>query len=85
MRLRRVPAAAAHDDVEAIRGGHDGPGPRRGHAQGQVGPVVHGEHGLAGEPVEQALAHHLTRAAPALLGRLEDESDAALELSLIHI
>jgi hypothetical protein len=36
---------------------------------------------LAGEPVEQALLHHLPCAAAAFFGRLEDEGDGAVEIA----
>ena len=44
-----------------------------------AGPVVQGEHLVAGKPVEQPVLQHGERAADALLARLEDEMHGALE------
>jgi hypothetical protein len=42
-------------------------------------PVVHAEHRVAREALEQAVVDHLLRAGAAFLGRLEDEIDGAVE------
>jgi hypothetical protein len=74
---RRVPAAALHAEGEARAGRHHRPRPRRDDAAGARGhgPDVDAEgRARAGE---RAGAHHLGRAAAALLRGLEHERDAA--------
>ena len=79
MRLRRMAAAAAQHDVEAVGRRHDRAGPRLRLAERQVGPVVQRIDAVAGEAIEQAVLDHGARAALAFLGRLEDEVHRAVE------
>ena len=74
-------ADAGEADVEAVGARHhrpavDGEGPRL-HAW----PVVHAEHRLHREALEEAVGDHRRRAALALLGGLEDQVDRAVEVA----
>jgi hypothetical protein len=69
-------------DGGVVRRGH-----RRAFAQHEAalldaGHVVHGEHGVAGKALEQAVFHHAQRAAAAFFGRLEDQVQRAVERTL---
>jgi hypothetical protein len=46
--------------------------------------VVHGEDGFAGKTLEQAVCHHLQRAAAAFLRRLEDQVQRAVEAAVLR-
>jgi hypothetical protein len=50
-------------------------------AHGQAGHVVHAEHRVAGEQVEEAVLEHLARAGLAFFGRLEHEVQDAVEVA----
>ena len=82
MRQRGVAAFAAHGDLEFAGGRHHRPRRHRKRADRHARPVVHAEHRLHREFVEQAVLHHLARAAAAFLGRLKDQIDGAVEIAV---
>ena len=45
---------------------------------------MHAEHRLHGETLEQAILDHLARPASAFLGRLEDQVDRAIEITVLR-
>ena len=73
-----------HADLEAQRGGHDGPHAHCHLAGRQRRPVVQREHGLAGEAFEQAVLHHGLGARAAFLGGLEDQVHRSIEIRLLR-
>ena len=81
LRPRAVRALAGDLDVEQAAAGHLRAGADGELADLELGPVVHAEDLLAGELVEQPVLHHRLGAAAALLGRLEDEMDGAVEVA----
>ncbi len=81
MRMRGMAAPALDVDVEAVRGGEHRTGASRHVADRDAGLVVHREHRVAGEFVEQPLLHHDPAAAIAFLARLEDEMHGAFEIA----
>ncbi len=80
MRHRRMAAVAAHGDLEGAGAGHHRPRHHRNFADRNAGPVVQAEHGVDREALEQPVLDHHRRAAFGLLGRLEDEGHAAVEI-----
>ena len=79
VRQRGVRALAGDADQELVARGHDRAAADREVAGGQARPVVHAEDRVHGEAIEQAVLHHLARAAAAFLGGLEDAVDGAGE------
>ena len=49
-----------------------------------AGPVVHAEHRVHRELLEQAVLDHLARAAAAFFGRLEDQVHGAVEIAVLR-
>ena len=76
-----VPATAGELDLDAIGGGHHRARAHRELAERQARPVVHAEHLLGRETLEQPLLEHHPAARPHLLGGLEDEVDRAGEVA----
>ncbi len=74
-------ALAVHADDAGVGAGHGRPRNDGEAAFGQAGHVVHREHGVTRKQVEEALFDHAPRATAALLGRLEDDMDGAVELA----
>ena len=78
---------AAHADnlhEHAVAGGHEGAAAHGELALRQARVVVHGIDGIAGKALEQAFLHHGlgTAVEAALLGRLEDQVQAAAEVAV---
>ena len=61
-----------------------GPRLERELARLQARPVVRAEHGFHRELLEQAVLHHLARAAAAFFGRLEDQVDRAVVVAVLR-
>ena len=78
---RTVRAASRDGDVEERAAGHHRPRPDGEFPERQARRVVHAEHAVAGEALEQAVAEHRLGAAQSLLGRLEDEMHGAVEVA----
>ena len=74
-----VPADPFEGDANVVRRGHGRAVAQHEPALGLAGHVVHGEDGVAGEALEQAVVHHAPGAAQAFFGRLEDEVERAAE------
>ena len=81
MRVRGVAASCLDADVEAVGGGEHRPGAGRHVADRKAGLVVHREHGIAREFVEQPLLHHDPATAEPLLAGLENEMHGAVEIA----
>jgi hypothetical protein len=84
VRLRGVRALAAHDDAELVTRRHHRPRRHAEAARRHARPVVHAVHRLHRELLEQAVVHHLARAAAAFLGRLENQVDGAVEVAMVR-
>jgi hypothetical protein len=82
-RLRHgaVAALAAHGDGGAVGTGHREAGHGDELAFGLAGHVVHAEHRVAGEQVEEAVLEHLAGAGLAFFGRLEHQVHDAVEVA----
>ena len=83
VRHGRVRALAAHGDLEFVARCHQRAGRGAERADRHARPVVHAEHGIAREPVEQAVLDHLAGAAATFLRRLEDQMDGAIEIAML--
>jgi hypothetical protein len=81
LRPRAVRALAGDANVEEGAARHHRTGAHRELPQRQARPVVHAENGIARKFLEQAVLDHGLGAAQALLGRLEDEMHAAVEVA----
>jgi hypothetical protein len=77
---RAMRALAGDRDVEYGAARHHGAAADLEPADRQAGPIVHAEHRVAREALEQAVLDHGVGAAETLLGGLEDEGDRAVEL-----
>ena len=81
LRPRAVCALAGDMDIEQAAARHLRAGADGELADIELGPVVHAEDLLAGELLEQPVLDHRLGAAAALLRRLEDEMDGAVEIA----
>ena len=75
---------AGDGDREFVAARHDGAIAQRELPHRHAGPVVHAEHRVAGEALEQAVVDHALRAGPAYFGRLEDQVHRAVEALVIR-
>ena len=74
-----VPALAAHAHQKLVAGRQHRPGRRGEVPGGNARHVVHAEDGLHRKALEQAVFHHLARAAAVLFGGLEDQVHGAFK------
>jgi hypothetical protein len=80
-----VAAAAAHQDAEAVGGGHHRAGAHHGRAEVVAGGDVQAEGDVGAGAVEHAVGDHGVGAAEALLGRLKHQLDRAGDLvAVLH-
>ncbi len=84
VRRRAVAALALHGDGHRVGRGHERAGLEAELAHREARHVVQRKDGVAGEALEQPLLHHSPAAAQALLGRLEDEIERAVEAALLR-
>ena len=84
MRHRGMGAMAADLDVEAIGAGHHRSVVHRERTRWQAGPVVHPVNRFHWKAFQQAVLDHLAAAAIALLRRLKNEMDGAVEIAMLR-
>jgi hypothetical protein len=77
-------ADAGDVDIEEGAARHHGAGADGETADRQARPVMHAEDRFHRKVLEESFVDHRLRAAEALLGRLEDEVDAAVEISRLR-
>ena len=69
--------------LNSLLDANTGPSLQRELAHRHARPVVRAEDGLHRELVEQAVLHHLARAAAAFFGRLEHQVHGAVEVAVL--
>ena len=85
VRHRGMATMATHRDLESAGSGHHRPGHHRHLTDRDSRPVVQAKHGVYRKRIEQAVGYHHRRATLRLLGGLEDEVYAAVEVELVHL
>ena len=68
--------------MELVARGHDRTGTQRHVPGGYAWPIVHPEHGVNRESIEEAILDHLARTPTALLRRLENADHPAREVTV---
>ena len=84
VRQCRMAALASDRDLELVARGHDGPRADGKRAHRRTGPVVHAKYGLHGELVKQPIFDHFAGAATAFFGRLKDQVNGAVKVSIFR-